>query len=101
MDPARAVQYRAKGIEVINTVIDKQEAYGDSFGQMGKVLRVLYPQGIKPEQYDDMLAVTRIQDKLFRIANKKEAFGESPYKDICGYGLLGLVRDCKPRREVI
>lgn len=95
------MQYRARGVEVINTVIDKQKAYGDSFGNMGKILRVLYPDGIKPEQYDDMLAVTRIQDKIFRIANKKSAFGESPYKDICGYALLGLVKDEKPRREVI
>lgn len=37
-----------------------------------------------------MLAITRIVDKLFRIATDKDAFGESPFKDIAGYGILGL-----------
>lgn len=54
------------------------------------MLRLLYPDGIRPEQYDDSLAVVRIIDKLFRIANNKDAFGESPYKDIAGYAILGM-----------
>ena len=37
-----------------------------------------------------MLAVVRIVDKLFRIATDKDAFGESPFKDIAGYGILGV-----------
>ena len=37
-----------------------------------------------------MLAITRIVDKLFRIATKKDAFGENPFKDIAGYGILGV-----------
>ena len=40
-----------------------------------------------------MLAITRIVDKLFRIATKKDAFGESPFKDIAGYGILGVAND--------
>jgi hypothetical protein len=40
-----------------------------------------------------MLAVIRIIDKLFRISHKKNAFGESPFLDIAGYGLLGAVHD--------
>jgi hypothetical protein len=31
--------------------------------------------------------------KLFRIATKKDAFGESPFKDIAGYGILGVAND--------
>jgi len=30
----------------------------------------------------------RVIDKLFRIASQKEAFGENPWQDIAGYGLL-------------
>ena len=52
------------------------------------MLRVLYPDGIAPEQYDDVLAVVRIIDKLFRVANKRDAFSESPGRDISGYGML-------------
>jgi hypothetical protein len=48
---------------------------------------------VKPEQYGDLLAITRVIDKLFRLATKKNAFGESPWRDICGYALLGIARD--------
>jgi hypothetical protein len=71
---------------------EKQEAYGDSFGRSGAVLREMFPDGIKPEQYGDLLTIARILDKLFRLANNPGAFDESPYRDICGYALLGINR---------
>jgi RNA-binding protein YlmH len=78
----------------VGALVDvKQKAYGDSFGQAGRVLKILYPDGIATDQYDDALAVVRIIDKLFRIANKKDALGESPYFDIAGYAVLGVGRD--------
>lgn len=80
------------GLEVGELVAEKQKAYGDSFGKSGEVLRQLYPDGIKPEQYDDMMTITRILDKLFRIATHPNAFSENPYKDIAGYALLGMKR---------
>ena len=49
--------------------------------------------GIQPDSYDDALAITRVIDKLFRLATRKDAFGESPWKDICGYALLGMAND--------
>jgi hypothetical protein len=76
--------------EIAVTVAEKQEAYGESFYKAGEILSLLYPNGILPEQYDDMLCVVRIIDKLFRIATDKDAFGESPYRDIAGYALLGV-----------
>ena len=82
--------YVKRGKEIGNLVEEKQKVYGNSFGNAGKILSVLYPKGVGVEQYDDMLAVVRIIDKLFRIANKKDAFGENPFKDIAGYGLLGM-----------
>lgn len=75
---------------IAKLVGEKQAAYGDSFGKSGDVLRILYPNGIPAAQYDDALCVTRILDKLFRIATDKDALGESPYGDIAGYGLLGV-----------
>lgn len=32
--------------------------------------------------------VVRVVDKLFRIANHKDAFGENPWADIAGYAVL-------------
>ena len=65
--------------EIGKLVEEKNIAYGSSFLKSEKILKILYPDGIKPEQYKDMLAITRIVDKLFRIATKKDAFGESPF----------------------
>jgi len=68
---------------------EKQAAYGNSFHVSGQILELLYPNGVVVGQYQDMLAIARIIDKLGRIANQPEAFGEDPYIDIAGYGLIG------------
>lgn len=89
--------YHEIGEEIGRLVQEKNEAYGDSFGQACRILEVLYPTGIQPSQYRDALAITRVIDKLFRLANKKDAFGESPWKDICGYAILGVANDRKDK----
>lgn len=70
---------------------EKNIAYGSAFAESGKILSILFPLGVKPDQYQDLLLITRILDKLFRIANDRDAFNEDPYMDISGYGLLGAV----------
>lgn len=87
---ATANKYLVSAKSIATMVAEKQAAYGDSFGKSGECLRILYPDGVKPSQYNDMLSVVRVIDKLFRIANQKDAFGESPWQDICGYALLGV-----------
>lgn len=85
------------GVFLGKFVSNKQLQYGDSFSRSGEVLKILYPDGIKPHQYVDVLATARILDKLFRIAQRKEdrrdLGGESPYLDIAGYGMLGAITD--------
>ncbi len=75
----------------------KQKSYGDAFGSMEAVFKILYPNGISPYQYGDLLTVVRMLDKVFRIANMppegKDVMGEEPYKDIAGYALLALERE--------
>jgi len=88
----RAPTFADLGESVGALVDEKQRAYGDSFGKSGQVLRILYPDGIRPEQLDDALAITRITDKLFRIATDRDALGESPWRDIAGYALLATRR---------
>ena len=80
------------GEKVGKLVQEKQEAYGDSFGRSGECLRQMFPYGIKVDQYDDVLTIVRILDKLFRLANNPHAFDENPYQDIVGYGMLGMNR---------
>ena len=80
------------GDQVGDLVNDKQRAYGDSFGRSGECLRQMFPEGINTHQYDDLLTIARILDKLFRLANDPSAFDENPYRDIVGYALLGMNR---------
>jgi len=84
--------YQKIGAEIGSLVAVKQAAYGDSFGKSGEILKILYPNGISPEQFDDALCLTRIIDKLFRIATDRDALGEDPYRDIAGYCLLAIRR---------
>ena len=84
--------YKALGQQIGDLVYEKQQAYGDSFGRSGDCLRQMFPNGIQPNQYDDLLTIARMLDKLFRIANNPDAFEENPYEDIVGYGLLGVNR---------
>lgn len=91
----RTKTYEKKGQGIGKLVDEKQAAYGDSFGKSGEIIKILYPEGINPEQYKDALAIIRVIDKLFRIANDKGYGGENPFMDIAGYGLLGSVQDAK------
>lgn len=81
------------GVEVGQLVAKKNAAYGDSFAKSDRFLELLYPNGIHPDQFGDALALVRIFDKCMRIATRKNAFGESPYRDIAGYGVLGAAKD--------
>lgn len=89
------MNYADIGREIGEMVQRKNEAYGDSFGRSGEVLRILFPKGIPIERYVDALTIVRVVDKLFRIATAKDAFGESPWKDVAGYGILGVYNQTK------
>ena len=84
--------YESLGKHIGASVLAKQKAYGDSFGRAGPIMRILYPEGISPDKMDDALVVVRILDKLSRIATHRDAFGEDPFRDIVGYGLLAVAR---------
>lgn len=81
------------GLEIGKLVASKNKMYGDSFSQSGMILKILYPNGISIDQYDNALYIVRTIDKLFRIATMKDAFGENPAMDICGYSILDVWRD--------
>lgn len=86
------VDYAKLAQEIGALVQTKNAAYGDSHTKSGEVLKLLYPDGVKPEAFVDMLTIVRILDKLFRVATDKDALGEDPFRDICGYSLLATAR---------
>jgi hypothetical protein len=77
------------GAEVGELVQRKNVAYGSSFEKCGAYMRLLYPDGVRPDQYEDVLLLARDFDKNMRIANHRDAFGENPYSDKIGYAILG------------
>jgi len=89
--------FKAMGAEVGELVASKQVAYGDSAGKSGAILAALYPDGIPPHAYDTALLVVRVLDKLCRLAQRGadglDRGGESPWRDVAGYALLGLAQD--------
>jgi len=67
---------------------EKNQAYGDAFSKTTQILTLLYPQGIKVEQFKDVHVLVRMLDKMSRIAQDNDPMGESPYKDLAGYAIL-------------
>jgi hypothetical protein len=93
LDKCYANTFQGVAASVAELVEEKKAAYGNSFGKSGEIMKVLYPDGIPVDKYQDALTVVRVIDKLFRIATKKDTLGESPWRDIMGYSLLAVVRD--------
>lgn len=92
--------------EIADIVEQKQLAYGDSFSKAPQILKILYPDGIELEDYENALLLVRILDKINRIAtNREDLMDESPFADILGYCLLALnkkeeqIEDAKRRTE--
>lgn len=83
------MNYPKIGKEIGELVEMKESQYGSSFSKSGNFLELLYPNGIKPEQYKDMLGIVRVFDKQMRIANGNKG-NENAWKDIAGYSLLGI-----------
>ena len=72
--------------EILNDMADllekKDRAYGGANTRTARIMEVLYPNGIQPEEYVQVLAITRIVDKLCR-----QSVTDDPenWKDILGY----------------
>jgi hypothetical protein len=93
---------RLRMIGVLGTIqtIDKNRKYGDAVRKTLGILQELYPEGIRPDQYSDLLLLVRVLDKLIRIATytpeRREKDDESPWSDVRGYGTLGEEKDLDP-----
>lgn len=81
------------GTSIGATLQQKNLAYGDSFSKTPAILEVLYPDGVKPSQYRNLLTLVRMLDKINRIAaqtgNSRDS--EDPFTDLAGYAILAQV----------
>lgn len=96
----KADRLRLVGVTATKRTIDKNAKYGDAIRKVAAKLKVDYPDGVRPDQFEDMLLWVRTQDKLSRIASyteqKRKDDPESPWADISGYGQLGEEKDLAP-----
>jgi len=92
--------FQTTALEMGTLVTHKNIAYGDAVNKTAKVLAILYDNGIQPQQYQDVLTVTRIVDKLCRIATNNDPFGEDPWSDINGYSLIRMVQRKKEKAQL-
>ena len=70
----------------------KNSDYGSAFDQINRIFLILYPDGIKPQQYSDATILVRMLDKVCRIANGgSKFFAEDSWHDIFGYSLVRLI----------
>ncbi len=86
------MNYSNIGERIGQLVQVKNEQYGDAFNKSGDFLKILFPDGIKPEQYKDMLGLVRVFDKQMRIAHGNQG-NENAWNDIAGYGILKSVKE--------
>jgi hypothetical protein len=97
VEPAPLSKFEHKltdlGRDLVELIIRKHRAYGGSFNVSPAIVALLYPNGIKVEQYDDLLYIVRVIDKIKRIAERNDPFGENPAQDIGGYSLLKCAVD--------
>lgn len=80
--------YQQIANELVALLNEKQKAYGNGFDGVPEILKILYPQGIQPEDYQNVLTLTRILDKIYRISNNDTT--EDPWFDIAGYCFLTM-----------
>jgi len=101
----KADRIRKVGLEGTKHTIEKNQKYGDAVRKTIGILGTLYPEGIRPDQYPDLLLLVRVLDKVVRISSytpeRRAEDDESPWADIRGYGILGEEKDLDALEEGI
>lgn len=105
MEPSRGIllyrgeKYKRIAMDIGALVDAKNEAYGNSFSECQEFLNFLYPQGVPPDHFKNLLAIVRIWDKIKRIVTHNDAFGENPWRDIAGYAILMCAMEDNEARQ--
>jgi len=83
-----------KAAELGSTLVEKNRAYGDSVNKNQAILRALYPDGVKPDQFQDFLFIVRMMDKVARICRgDNTTFNEDAWFDLAGYAVLRMAQN--------
>ena len=89
-EEAPTITYHDLAREIADLLEVKQAQYGNSVGTAPAILALLYPDGVRVDQYPDMLTIVRMLDKFKRVATGHPSDAEDPWEDIAGYAILRL-----------
>lgn len=92
------MNYTEIGRAIGKLVDDKNRIYGDAFSKTGDFLKILYPNGIEVKDYNNVLALARVFDKIMRVANGNQG-NENAWNDLAGYGILMSGVDARVEAE--
>ena len=85
--------------EAYDTVVEKNRKYGDSFAKAALELLIMFPNGVKPDEYGKFLFLGRLFDKMNRLASAQADEDEDINLDILGYALLNYVNNLEGEGE--
>lgn len=77
----------------------KNHEYNNSHEKATKCIEILFPNGIKFEQYNDFIGIIRILDKISRISNGNLGT-ENAWVDLLGYAFLEVLKDKKAIKKL-
>jgi len=69
-------------------IADKASDFADSFTTAPQALRLLYPDGVKPDQLEDTATLIRIWDSMSKIAHCDDQKRDETYKEIFSFAVL-------------
>lgn len=98
-EPGTPELIRLIGESIGKMAAGKNVSYGDSYIRTTEFIRLVFPDGIKPEQYHLLAPIIRWWDKTNRLIAKPNAYGESPRIDMVGYAILDAVSDIRHKIE--
>ena len=87
-----ATSFRAVAEEVAAEVEEKDRRYGRAVLRGVEVLKILYPEGVRPDQYADAFLTLRLFEKRSRIASAQDDDLEDARRDSLGYCLVDVVQ---------
>jgi len=93
MKSEKAKNFEELGNAIGKLVAEKNRLYGDASVKTAKIMDILFPTGISPANYFNILLLVRVLDKIVRISESAPGDSESPWKDISGYGIIGWQND--------
>jgi hypothetical protein len=83
--------YTSAAGEVVREVTGKQQQYGNAFAETAKILAIIYPDGVRPEQLQTATIITRMLDRVFQLARAPIGQEARACSALAGLSLLCMV----------